>query len=420
MPMPPGFHAKNESKCARRDIRVVIFSGVPGGMTGRPTRMLTLCEALREQGFVVSLMGDPDDQVVVEAARRRFDILAVKRDSMLSTRNKQLLDARALIKGRVALKILINNIKVARLIKQWRADLFWVGSAKAVALAGLGALMSRRPMIWDVDAELRSRGILRVLYSFGVRFSVATVFQYRRASENIFGLELASKYAKKMHVLTPGIDLSKLKDGLDRRLAQPRKNKRIVMLQVGTICERKNQKFSIACLDALKRNGSANNTELWLAGGVHEQEYKEEIVEMAESEGILDRIRFLGWCQDIPALLAQADILLMPSLDEGVPNALQEAMYIGVPAISSNVGGIPDICEHGKTGWVISLEEQQVWVETLERLIRDPVLRTRVGKAASLYAARHFQRDIWGSSYASVIRQAVPDVSDNNSNEATL
>lgn len=89
----------------------------------------------------------------------------------------------------------------------------------------------------------------------------------------------------------------------------------------------------------------------------------------------------LGMREDIPDLLAGADIFVMPSRTEGLPMALIEAMAAGLPVVASGVGGIPEVVEHGVHGLLVDPDDPVALAEALSILGGDPSLRARMGSA---------------------------------------
>ncbi len=76
---------------------------------------------------------------------------------------------------------------------------------------------------------------------------------------------------------------------------------------------------------------------------------EEELKELAVKLGVSHRVRFLGFKSGIYDYLAHVDGLLMPSLHEGLPYTLLEAMSLGRPVLASDVGGLGEVIEHGST-----------------------------------------------------------------------
>lgn len=94
-----------------------------------------------------------------------------------------------------------------------------------------------------------------------------------------------------------------------------------------------------------------------------------------------EHVRMLGMVSDVPAVLSAADIYAMPSLWEGWPLALGEAMSASLPAIGTNVPGIRDLIVPGQTGLLIERQDADALAGAIGRLVADASLRVRLGEA---------------------------------------
>ncbi len=104
----------------------------------------------------------------------------------------------------------------------------------------------------------------------------------------------------------------------------------------------------------------------------------------------LDRVHFLGHRADVPDILAATDIWVMPSLSEGLPLALLEAMFAGKAIVASAVGGIPEVIVSERDGLLVPPRDPEALAAALERLIASAALRSALGKAARERAAEGF------------------------------
>jgi glycosyltransferase involved in cell wall biosynthesis len=91
---------------------------------------------------------------------------------------------------------------------------------------------------------------------------------------------------------------------------------------------------------------------------------------------------FLGQRDDVPALLEAADLFVLPSRTESLPNSVLEAMATGLPVVASAVGGIPELVEDGRTGLLFSSGDSTALAERLLLLMEDSTLAARLGEAA--------------------------------------
>ena len=137
-------------------------------------------------------------------------------------------------------------------------------------------------------------------------------------------------------------------------------------------------------LDALGRLKDNPGWTAWIAGGTqrpHEAIYLDEIQAQAQTLGIEKRLRFLGQRSDIPKILASADIHCQPNLGpEPFGIAFVEALYAGLPVVSSNLGGAAEIVTNA-CGRLVPMGDVEALAETLRTLIDDHELRASLGAA---------------------------------------
>ncbi len=96
----------------------------------------------------------------------------------------------------------------------------------------------------------------------------------------------------------------------------------------------------------------------------------------------LKNIVFVGYQRDVPAYLEMFDIFVLPSLWEGLPVALVEAMAAAKPTVATAVSGTPEVVIDGETGFLVEPKNVDQLADRITRLIEDPSLRKRMGRAA--------------------------------------
>jgi glycosyltransferase involved in cell wall biosynthesis len=164
-----------------------------------------------------------------------------------------------------------------------------------------------------------------------------------------------------------------------------------VLLQVGRLCDVKGQRELIASLPLLARD----DVTLLIAGEDLEAggEYRNALERQADGLGLGDRVRFLGRRDDVPALLAAADVLVLPSSIEGLPLVVLEAMAAGVPVVATSVGGTPEAVVDGETGLLVPPGDVHALARALGELLGDPEQARRLGEAGRRRAREHFGAD---------------------------
>ncbi len=107
---------------------------------------------------------------------------------------------------------------------------------------------------------------------------------------------------------------------------------------------------------------------------------KRKLENLARSLGISDEVVFAGLRQDIPLILNSLDLFVLPSLWEGFGIAIIEAMACAVPVIASNVGGIPEIVQHGENGILIAPKNPDEIVSAVIRVLKNKELADRLAE----------------------------------------
>lgn len=125
----------------------------------------------------------------------------------------------------------------------------------------------------------------------------------------------------------------------------------------------------------------------WLVG---DGELRQQLEQQVQQMQLASDITFLGNRGDIPTLLKQADIFVLPSLQDNQPFSVMEAQVTGKPVIVSNAGGIPEMVEHGRTGLIVPTGDSETLSNSLENLLSDDVLRNQLSKNAQKYGLKQW------------------------------
>jgi glycosyltransferase involved in cell wall biosynthesis len=102
-------------------------------------------------------------------------------------------------------------------------------------------------------------------------------------------------------------------------------------------------------------------------------------------------VRFLGEQLDIPGWLSAMDIFVQPSLWEGLPNSMLEAMALGLPVVATRVDGVPEAVAHDISGLLCNPKDSQALFVLLQDLVVETELRKTLGEAAHAVIVENFQ-----------------------------
>ncbi|MFH1992227.1 MAG: glycosyltransferase family 4 protein [Pseudomonadota bacterium] len=119
---------------------------------------------------------------------------------------------------------------------------------------------------------------------------------------------------------------------------------------------------------------------------------EEAIKQQALKMGVSERVKVLGWRDDIHEIMPVIDLFVLPSLNEGMGRVLVEAMAAGKPIVASNVGGVPDLVHHGENGLLVEPGDETGLSVAIEKLLADENRRHEMGKRGQS-VARDFSEE---------------------------
>ena len=150
---------------------------------------------------------------------------------------------------------------------------------------------------------------------------------------------------------------------------------RVTLLNVGRLSPEKGQDLLVRAVAALQERFPGLSLKFAGTGPA-----EPELRGLAESLGIGDRVHFLGYIQDMPALYADVDLLVQSSLTEGLPNVIVEAAYLRVPMVATDVGGTGEVVEHGRSGWLIPPGSVEALRDGIAHFLAEPARFVAMGE----------------------------------------
>jgi len=186
---------------------------------------------------------------------------------------------------------------------------------------------------------------------------------------------------KKVQVVELGFELD------DLLKLEPRENSDYVNIGiVGRLVPVKNHKMLFRIAKRLREN----KVKFIIIG---DGELRLELENYVRELGIEDIVEFRGWVKDVTEIYRDLDILVLTSLNEGTPVSIIEAMAGGRPVVATNVGGVRDIVEDGRSGYLVESNNGEVFIEKLLDLVNDSTKRRMFGEYGKGLAKDRFLKD---------------------------
>ena len=186
-------------------------------------------------------------------------------------------------------------------------------------------------------------------------------------------------YSREILVIPNGIDIKSFeKSSREKARAKLRiKKKERIVTFVGTLRPIKGLEYLVQALNIMGKKGP--RVKLMLVGDGEEKEHLEGLVGELELE---EDVMFIGRVpnEEIPEYMAASDVFVLPSLSEGFPNVVLQAMAAGLPIIASKVGGLPEIIEEGGNGFLVEPKNAAQIADRISQLLEDDELRLKISR----------------------------------------
>ena len=126
---------------------------------------------------------------------------------------------------------------------------------------------------------------------------------------------------------------------------------------------------------------------------VGEGQERERLMKQRQRLGLDRHVIFAGYQSDVAPFYGAADLVVLPSLSENMPNVALEAMSFGKPVVATNVGGVPEVVVNEQTGYLVPSHNPSALAHAMCKVLSDPALGRQLGRAGLLRAKTEFCPD---------------------------
>jgi L-malate glycosyltransferase len=289
------------------------------------------------------------------------------------------------------LYLLPHFIGVLFFILKNRIDIVYTSQFRSQLIVGWLAKLLGRKVVWHIHGEEKLDNLLG---KFCVTFSDKIIVVSEKLKDQYCGL--FPKQKDKFHAVHNGIEIPTLTKNHSIRP--------FTISIVGTIIEGKRQDLAIRACGKLRKMGYSVHLNIigekppW-----HSDDYKDTLARLIEKFDMADAVTFTGWVENPYAHLIDSNAFILPSDTEGLPLSIIEAMALGLPCISTNVGGVPELIDDEKTGFIINPGSEHELMEKLKFLIEHPSSCERMGQEARNRYETYFTKASFVKGVAGVL-----------------
>jgi glycosyltransferase involved in cell wall biosynthesis len=336
------------------------------GWGGQEIRILGEAAGMMARGHRVSLLCPPDARIFVEAASRGVPATALP-------------IARKNLRGMLALRDWIRQ-HAPDVVNTHSSTDSWLTAIACASLASPPPIVRTR----HISAAVPDNFTTRWLYKTATRHVVTTGEKLRATLIEDNGID-----SRRLTSIPTGIDIGRFVPG-DRagaRLALDLPLNACVIGIVATLRSWKGHRYLLEAFARLKQNHAGHLHLLIVGDGPQKPAIEALIAEL----DLRQHVSLPGNQSQVIPWLQAMDIFSLPSYaNEGVPQALMQAMSCGLAVISTPVGSIAEIVDDEKTGLLVAPQDVDALYTALARLTDDAALRARLGAAARRIAQARF------------------------------
>jgi glycosyltransferase involved in cell wall biosynthesis len=324
--------------------------------------------------------------------------------------------------------LLPYTLTLWRFIRRWRPDVVHCDTSRGVLLAGPAARLAGRPVLWHVQSE---ENVLAAHSHLG-RVAAALTTAVARCADGV-GEGLPPRLRPRtirygIEPGTPSPEVRRRSDGLLRgRGLEPGRCVRV--LTAASMVPFKGLHHLADALGALlrERPGLAERVAWFVLGDARAPEavrYREFLAGRVEANGLGRNVFWLGWQDNAFAWMDACEVVAIPTVlrepfaypgepptevrsTEGLPLTLLEAQQAGRPAVATDVGGVAEALEDGRTGLLVRPGSADALKEALATLLDDPERRRQMGEAAR-ERSRLFAAERMVAEFNQLYREMVP------------
>jgi glycosyltransferase involved in cell wall biosynthesis len=365
----------------------ILYLNPTSEVGGAERSLLDLLEHLDRKKYHPIVCFPSEGKLVGKLSRMGIETKMIPLHEEISRLSRQNGDRRLLGLLSTPRRLLPNITKTAAFVRSKHIDLIVTNGIKCHVIGSMVSSMTGVKLMWHVRDLIEKGWLKLIIWSMG-RFFPDKIITNSDAVGSIFSND------KRVETVYNGLDLlhfdPKINGGRIRSEFEVGKETKLIGT-IGHFAPLKGYEELLDAMGEVVRKGF--NVKLVLVGESiypHSRTYREKLLSLADSTGLSERVIFAGFREDIPELLASFDLFVLPSRSEGFGRTNLEAMAMGKPVISTNVGGIPEVVLDGVTGILVPPGNSEDLARAIMKLLNDGELRESLGREGRRRVEEHF------------------------------
>lgn len=271
-------------------------------------------------------------------------------------------------------------------------------------------ILNRKRLVYTEHSVPEVKGIATGIHKevFGrMLFRIDTVVGVSREIRETFR-DLFPRHSAKFSMVLNGVDIAAFNRPSAREQMRRQWGFSEEHFVIGNVANLKKVKNHACLLRAVARlQGDIPQMRLVIAGRGFPGDpdnSEDEIRGLIGVYGLQGKVILAGYQEDIPGLLSGFDLFCLPSLSEGLPVSILEAMAAAVPVIGSKVKGVVELVEHHQTGYLFVSDDDGDLCEKITEVMDHPVAARKIAAQAFEFVRANHNIDSWIANYADILR----------------
>ena len=371
----------------KKKINILSIHSTGLAFGGDETRLLNQCRLFNKDIFSCIVCAPKVSQGSMASHFEKANIRVIYIKTLVADPKKYITPLQYLIR---ALDFLFYLSQLIKIVYKEKIDIL---DGRLIGGAFLGILIKKLtnlPVIVTLYEIDESKTFYKRVSRYFLRYSDAIICDSQAKTDELREWINSSRPA---YVLIPSA--IELKFSSDASIEELKRNKesagKIVMGQIARIIPHKGQDLLINAFNNIAKKHI--DAELWIIGYIRDAGYYKDLMDLVKSLNLEHKVRFIHYPGYIGNVFKAIDIQVHPTRKDSLPNSILEGMSLGVPLISSSIGGIPEMVTHMETGLLFDIENPDELSHCLDQMLTNANFRQALGRAAKKRFDVHFSPD---------------------------